>query len=106
MTTTRKIAKGLSMLCLIGLISIGLNLHVSSVEKVLIDSASSTKIINTTEASNTAAAFPSNQNPATAENVPNDQQGSRATLPDLGIKQLLTPIISQYLAEFLPRLLH
>jgi len=106
MTTTRKIAKGLSMLCLIGLISIGLNLHVSSVEKVLIDSANSTKIISTTEASNTAAAFPSNPNPATAENVSNDQQGSRSTLPDLGVKQMLTPIISQYLAEFLPRLLH
>ena len=94
------------MLCLIGLIGIGLNLHVSSVEKALIDSASSTKIINTTEASNTATAFPSNQNPATTENVPDDQHGSRSTLPDLGIKQMLTPIISQYLAEFLPRLLN
>ena len=106
MTTTRKIAKGLSMLCLIGLIGIGLNLHVSSVEKVLIDASNSTKIIKTTKASTSATAFPSNQNPATAENVPGDQHGSRSTLPDLGIKQMLTPIISQYLAEFLPRLLH
>lgn len=94
------------MLCLIGLIGIGLNLHVSSVEKVLIDASNSNKNINTTKASTSATAFPSNQNPATAENVPGDQHGSRSTLPDLGIKQMLTPIISQYLAEFLPTLLH
>lgn len=78
MKTTRNIAKGLSMLCLIGLIGTGLHLHVCKIERSLLNS--STNTTSTVSAPNTAA--------------------------DLSVTKILTPIISQYLAEFLPRLVH
>jgi hypothetical protein len=108
MKTTRKIAKGLSMLCLVGLIGIGLNLHICSIERALVKSSSITKCKDST--SNSAAAqsgffCKENRTNCIAEN--NGQTESTSAMPaDLGITRILTPIISQYLAEFLPRLVH
>jgi hypothetical protein len=108
MKTTRKIAKGLSMLCLVGLIGIGLNLHVCSVEKALVKSSSTSKCKDST--SNSAATQPGFVCEETASSCiakTNGQTESTSAMPaDLGITRILTPIISQYLAEFLPRLVH
>jgi hypothetical protein len=108
MKTTRKIAKGLSMLCLVGLIGIGLNLHVCSVEKALVKSSSIAKCKECTL--NSAATQPGFFCEESADNCiakTNGQTESTSAMPaDLGITRILTPIISQYLAEFLPRLVH
>ena len=91
MKTMRTIAKGLSMLCLVGAVGVMLVLQLCSSNSGAFHAASS---FNTASNKTAQTGFSCGENDADA-NVPVN-----------GITSVLTPIISQYLSGLLPRLLH
>jgi len=104
MKTTQNIAKRLSILCLIGLVGIMLNLHVCSIKKAVFNASTNTTIDSNASKMPAAPGFSAEENIGCSE-AADDQQGSASALPaDLGVTRMLAPIISQYLAEYLPRL--
>ena len=104
MKTMRTIAKGLSMLCLVGTVGVMLVLQLCSSNSGVFRAASSS---NTAIDKTAQTSFSCGENDAAA-NVPvKGDQESNSTIPsDLGITRVLTPIISHYLSGLLPRLLH
>lgn len=90
---------------MIGLFGLLLNLHLCSVEKALFNTSVFPTSNCSTSKTPESTGLLAKENPATCNQVANDQQGSAAVMPaDLGITSVIAPIISQYLAEFLPRL--
>ena len=104
MKTMRTIAKGLSMLCLVGAVGVMLVLQLCSSNSGVLRAASSS---NTADYKTAQTGFSCEENNAAAiEPVKGDQE-SKSNIPsDLGITRVLTPIISQYISGLLPRLLH
>lgn len=95
MKTVRTIAKGLSVLCLLGAVGVMLVLQLCS---------SNTGIFN-----NTASGNPNNRltgHKATEASFSCKENGPASNAPaDMGVTSILTPIISEYLSGLLPRLL-
>lgn len=91
----RTIAKGLSVLCLLGAVGVMLVLQLCS---------SNTGVFNNTASSNRNNCPADHK--ATEASFSCKENGPATNAPaDLGVTSILTPIISEYLSGLLPRLL-
>lgn len=91
----RTIAKGLSVLCLLGAVGVMLVLQLCS---------SNTGVFNNTAGSNRNNCPADHK--ATEASFSCKENGPATNAPaDLGVTSILTPIISEYLSGLLPRLL-
>jgi len=102
------IAKGLSLLCLLGAVAVMLVLQLCASNSSNLRNAVNGNQ-NNVKADQIAVqtSFSCEENGRVTNAPAKDQQESNSVLPeDLGVTRILTPVISEYLSGLLPRLLH
>ena len=100
-------AKGLTVLCLLGVVTTVLALHLCASRTAVFNGVAKTNPVHKQAGVPGAENDISCRENAAEANVPekNSQESNNSIPADLGITRVLTPIISEYLSSLLPRLL-